>query len=39
MAMAEQLSDDGGTDQPGAACNEDPHEVLLRSDGTFVSSP
>jgi hypothetical protein len=36
--MAEELGDDGGTDQSGAACDEDPHEVLLRSDGSFVPS-
>jgi hypothetical protein len=38
VAVAEQFGDDGGTDQPGAAGDENLHEVLLQSDGSFVPS-
>ena len=37
VAVAEELGDDGGADQAGAAGDEDVHGTLLKSDGTLVS--
>ena len=38
VAVLQELGDDGGTDQAGAAGDEDAHGSLLQRDGTLVPS-
>ena len=37
MPVADELGDDGGADQAGAASDEDVHWTLLEGDRTLVS--